>query len=64
MGASLLAMTVGQLAYLSTDTPLSRAGSLPQGVSARFRIFRSNWQSTCRAPCRTWPRPFPSWRAR
>ncbi|AUM69910.1 hypothetical protein C0J56_14080 [Pseudomonas fluorescens] len=31
MGASLLAIAVGQPTLSLTDTPLSRAGSLPQG---------------------------------
>ncbi|TNF84445.1 hypothetical protein FGE05_04320 [Pseudomonas sp. ICMP22404] len=29
VGASLLAIAVGQSAWMSTDTPSSRAGSLP-----------------------------------
>ena len=32
MGASLLAMAVYQAQMLSTDTPSSRAGALPQGL--------------------------------
>ncbi|AXP02596.1 hypothetical protein DZG01_06250 [Pseudomonas fluorescens] len=36
MGASLLAMASGQSAALLTDTPLSRAGSLPQGMYLQF----------------------------
>ncbi|MCE6976378.1 hypothetical protein EI534_02840 [Pseudomonas frederiksbergensis] len=31
MGASLLAKAAYQTTYVSTDAPLSRAGSLPQG---------------------------------
>ncbi|MCE6981438.1 hypothetical protein EI534_29575 [Pseudomonas frederiksbergensis] len=31
MGASLLAMATGHSTLMSTDPPLSRAGSLPQG---------------------------------
>ncbi|PYB88358.1 hypothetical protein DMX03_10380 [Pseudomonas koreensis] len=33
MGASLLAEAVSQSDHLSTDTPPSRAGSLPQGLA-------------------------------
>jgi len=32
VGASLLAMTVAQSKLLQADPPLSRAGSLPQGI--------------------------------
>ncbi|RBB98651.1 hypothetical protein C3E97_023485 [Pseudomonas sp. MWU12-2115] len=40
MGASLLAKAVDQPTLLSTDTPSSRAGSLPQGccVIQGYRI--------------------------
>ena len=34
VGASLLAKASDQSTYVSTDNPLSRAGSLPQGVQS------------------------------
>ncbi|KAA0970001.1 hypothetical protein FQ185_17205 [Pseudomonas sp. ANT_H12B] len=40
MGASLLAIAIYHSASMSTDTPLSRAGSLPQGLR-RFRFCHS-----------------------
>ncbi|PTS98869.1 hypothetical protein DBR24_13670 [Pseudomonas sp. HMWF006] len=36
VGASLLAKAVDQPTWLSTDTPFSRAGSLPQGYCLRL----------------------------
>ncbi|AVX87926.1 hypothetical protein PkP19E3_06120 [Pseudomonas koreensis] len=38
VGASLLAKAVSQLTYSSTDTTPSRAGSLPQEISARCLV--------------------------
>ncbi|PYC20826.1 hypothetical protein DMX02_13980 [Pseudomonas jessenii] len=42
MGASLLANAVCQATFMSTDTPLSRASSLPHLNRVRLRI--SSWQ--------------------
>ncbi|KAB0482243.1 hypothetical protein F7R15_23460 [Pseudomonas reinekei] len=42
MGASLLAMAVYQSTSESTDSPLSRAGSLPQGcMHPEIQMFSS-----------------------
>ncbi|RYM44524.1 hypothetical protein EVS84_01935 [Pseudomonas koreensis] len=38
MGASLLAKAVVQIAIMLTDTPTSRAGSLPHLIFVGFRI--------------------------
>ena len=44
VGASLLAIAVGQSALMSTDTASSRPGSLPQGFVKCLRVVfgRSN----------------------
>ncbi|KAB0522843.1 hypothetical protein F7R20_23000 [Pseudomonas brassicacearum subsp. brassicacearum] len=41
VGASLLAIAVCQSTFILTGPPLSRAGSLPQGVSARHSWRRN-----------------------
>ncbi|AWM90112.1 hypothetical protein DJ564_04420 [Pseudomonas sp. 31-12] len=40
MGASLLAISVSQTPLMSTDTPSSRAGSLPQGFIPNWDLYR------------------------
>ncbi|MBA1380060.1 hypothetical protein FHK92_20015 [Pseudomonas brassicacearum subsp. neoaurantiaca] len=40
MGASLLAIASDQAAFMLTDTPLSRASSLPQGGVVLIRNLR------------------------
>ncbi|AXP01961.1 hypothetical protein DZG01_02790 [Pseudomonas fluorescens] len=42
MGASLLAIAEDQPAFMSTDTPPSRAGSLPQGNRRQTAMCRRN----------------------
>ncbi|AUM69422.1 hypothetical protein C0J56_11260 [Pseudomonas fluorescens] len=44
MGASLLAIAVGQLASMLDVSPLSRAGSLPQGLAVNPL---PNYQKRC-----------------
>ncbi|MBA4271888.1 MAG: hypothetical protein C0438_02120 [Pseudomonas sp.] len=62
MGASLLAKAVGQATLMSTDTPSSRAGSLPQGNCIpgdrcgrldlqRFNRWSSDWHCLQQQPC-------------
>jgi len=42
VGASLLAIAVCQSLHVLTDTPLSRAGSLPQGLCPARNLFKND----------------------
>ncbi|TKJ84999.1 hypothetical protein PkoCFBP13504_10665 [Pseudomonas koreensis] len=44
MGASLLANAVGQSTLMLADTPLSRAGSLPQDQHCVWQVSVGVWQ--------------------
>ncbi|KAA0978394.1 hypothetical protein FQ185_04630 [Pseudomonas sp. ANT_H12B] len=46
VGASLLAIAAAQSTLMSPDTPLSRAGSLPQWTVFRIRRKRMIWTVT------------------
>nr|WP_277930434.1 MULTISPECIES: DUF4381 domain-containing protein [unclassified Pseudomonas] len=54
VGASLLAKRPAQSTFLAPDTPLSRAGSLPQGVGA---LRRDDWQVFLQRHCK---KPLPA----
>ncbi|SEE69795.1 hypothetical protein SAMN04490188_5197 [Pseudomonas kilonensis] len=55
VGASLLAMALGQSASWLADSPLSRAGSLPQGIFGGRgwlgRLGKKLWERACSRRC-------------